>query len=119
MEIDRSTVSYYIHGRNISSSSVHVAKVILGLCPQDSFRMIYALCGDEKLTFTILKYCSDNPKVSIKNTCIGCGVCVEICVLKALKLVDLNSKVNLDLCCGCLWCVEYCPTNSIKVLDVE
>ncbi|WP_458457043.1 4Fe-4S binding protein [Methanobrevibacter sp.] len=119
LEMDRSTVSHYINGRNISSGSIDVARVILDLSPQDSFRMIYALCHDEKLTFTILKYCSDNPKINIKNTCIGCGVCVDRCVMSALKIIDLNSKVNLDFCCGCLMCVEYCPTNSIEILEVE
>ena len=119
LDMDRSTVSHYIHGRNLSSGSIDVAKVILELSPQDSFRMIYALCQDEKLTFTILKYCSNNPKISIKNTCIGCGVCVDMCVMDALKIIDLNSKVNLDFCCGCLMCIEYCPTNSIEILEVE
>ena len=119
LKMDRSTVSHYIHGRNLSSGSIDVAKLILDLSPQDSFRMIYSLCQDEKLTFTILKYCSNNPKISIKNTCIGCGVCVDMCVMDALTIIDLNSKVNLDFCCGCLMCIEYCPTNSIEILEVE
>lgn len=117
LDMDRTTVSHYLHGRNISSSSIQVAKVIFELTPQDSFKMIYALCHDEKLTFTILKYCSNNPKVRVKDTCIGCSVCVEICVMNAFKLVGLASSVNLDLCCGCLMCVDNCPTDSIEVLD--
>lgn len=119
LEMDRTTVSHFIHGRNLSSNSINVARVILDLSPQDSFRMVYSLCQNEKLTFTILKYCKNNSKIKIKDTCIGCGVCVEICAMKALKLVDLNSSVNLDLCCGCLLCTDYCPTNSIEILDVE
>lgn len=119
LKMDRSTVSHYLHGRNLSSTSIDVAKVILELSPQGSFRMIYSLCQDEEVTFTILKYCSNNPKVSIKNTCIGCGVCVDACVMGALKVIDLNSTVNLDFCCGCLMCVECCSTNSIEILEVE
>lgn len=115
LEMDRTTVSHYIHGRNLSLRSIEVAKVILDLHPQDSFKMIYSLCQDKDLTFTIIKYCLNNPKISIKNTCIGCGICVELCVMKALKLTDLNSTVNLDLCCGCLLCYENCPTNSIEI----
>lgn len=119
LEMDRSTVSHYIHGRNLSLRSIDVAKAILDLNPQDSFKMVYTLCQSESLTFTILKYCSDNPKVSVKNTCIGCGVCVDTCVMDALKLTNLNSTVDLDCCCGCLLCTEYCPTNSIEILEVE
>lgn len=119
LEMDRSTVSHYIHGRNLSLRSIDVAKVILDLSPQDAFKMIYALCQSESLTFTILKYCSNYPKVCIKNTCIGCGMCVEKCVMGALKITNLNSNVDLDRCCGCLLCTEYCPTNSIQILEVE
>lgn len=119
LEIDRSTVSHYINGRNISSSSICVAKVILDLHPQDSFRMINSLCQNNDLTYTILKYCSNNPGVSITNTCIGCGFCVELCAMDALELNELSSTVNLDNCCGCLLCAEYCPTNSIEILEVE
>lgn len=119
LKMDRSTVSHYIHGRNLSLRSIEVAKVILDLSPQDSFRMIYSVCQDKDLTFTILKYCSNNPKISIKNTCIGCGMCVEICVMDALKLNGLYSSVTLDLCCGCLLCTDYCPTNSIEILTIE
>lgn len=119
LDMDRSTVSHYIHGRNLSLRSIYVARVILDLSPQDSFKMIYSLCQSEKLTFTILKYCSNNPIVSIKNTCIGCGVCVETCLMGALEMIDLNSNVNPDLCCGCLLCTENCPTNSIEILEVE
>ncbi|WP_458456437.1 4Fe-4S binding protein [Methanobrevibacter sp.] len=120
LKIDRTTVSHYLHGRNLSLRSIEVAKVILDLTPQDSFRMVYSLCQNKDLTFTILKYCLNNPKIYIKNTCIGCGLCVEICVMDALKLNnDLNCDVNLDYCCGCLLCIENCPTNSIEILDEE
>lgn len=119
LKMDRSTVSHYIHGRNLSLRSIEIAKVILDLSPPDSFRMIYSLCQNKDLTFTILKYCSNNPKIYIKNNCIGCGLCVELCVMGALKLNELNSEVDLDLCCGCLLCVEYCPTNSIEILNIE
>ncbi len=119
LKMDRSTVSHYIHDRNLSSNSIEVAKVILDLCPQDSFKMIYSLCQDKHLTFTILKYCLNNPKITIKNTCIGCGVCVDACIMDALEIINLNSKVNLDFCCGCLLCSENCPTNSIEILEVE
>lgn len=119
LKMDRTTVSHFLHGRNISSTSIDVAKVILDLSPQDSFKMVYSLCQDEELTFTILKYCCNYPKVSIKNTCIGCGVCVEVCVMDALNLIKLNSNVDLDYCCGCLMCVEYCPTDSIEILESE
>ncbi|WP_406534977.1 4Fe-4S binding protein [Methanobrevibacter sp.] len=119
LEMDRTTVSHFIHGRNLSSNSIDVARVILDLTPQDSFKMIYSLCQNEKLTFTILKYCSNNPKIRIKDSCIGCGVCVEICAMDALKLVDLNSSVDLDSCCGCLLCTDFCPTNSIEILEAD
>ena len=87
--IDRSTVSHYLNGRNISPDSIEVAKTILDFNPKD---------GDE---------------------CIGCGLCVDLCIMNAIELDSLKAKVNPLFCCGCLMCVEDCPTKAIKILEAN
>ncbi len=37
LDIDRSTVSHYLNGRNLSWNSIEVAKTITNMCPKDFF----------------------------------------------------------------------------------
>lgn len=51
-----------------------------------------------------------------KNKCDGCGICVEICPMDALRL-DTKGKAYMkyDECwyCGC--CVIDCPQKAVKL----
>lgn len=49
------------------------------------------------------------------EACVGCGVCVGRCNLKALKLEDGKISVNENLCLGCGVCVSTCPTNAMHI----
>ncbi|MBP5700013.1 MAG: 4Fe-4S binding protein, partial [Methanobrevibacter sp.] len=55
----------------------------------------------------------------INDGCIGCGLCIDLCVVKSISLDSLKAKINPRYCCGCLMCVENCPTNSIEILEVK
>jgi len=50
-----------------------------------------------------------------KELCTGCGTCLERCQMKALKLVNDISKVNLKRCIGCGLCVSTCPEEAIHL----
>ena len=62
---------------------------------------------------------SEEYKTIVSKSCIGCGLCVDLCVMKAIKLDSLKAKIEADLCCGCLICEEECPTRSIRILEVN
>ena len=49
------------------------------------------------------------------ETCSGCGLCVEACVIGAIRL-DVERKVPLicDLCGGEPACVKWCPTGCLS-----
>ena len=47
--------------------------------------------------------------------CDGCGVCVEVCPLDAIKLVDGEPKVDLVSCDGCGACVSRCPRGALRL----
>ncbi len=120
LNMDRSTVSHYLHGRNISEKSIEVAEKIFELSSKDSFIMIDCLFDNKGLMNTIIDVCSPYAyKIKIKDSCIGCGICVENCYVGAVVLDNLNAKVKKEFCCGCFKCVEACPTNSIKIMEVE
>lgn len=48
--------------------------------------------------------------------CIGCGACVDICPVAAVKMVDDAAVVDLDWCIGCGVCAVVCPTEAISIV---
>ncbi len=55
--------------------------------------------------------------ITVDESCIGCGTCVDVCFVKAIKIVDGKSVIN-DTCRGCGRCVLVCPENAIS-LNIE
>jgi 4Fe-4S ferredoxin len=118
--IDRSTVSHYLNGRNLSWNSVDVAKAITNLCPKDFLIMTHTLFKNEQKTRKIVSICKKGEYCAeVADSCIGCGLCVDLCLMKAVNLDSLKAHINSICCCGCLLCEEGCPTNSIKILEVN
>ena len=107
LKVDRSTVSHYFNGRNLSWNSIDVARTITELTPlPDQCRKIVNICKNKEYN------------AIIEDTCIGCGLCVSLCFMNAVSLVALKSQIDSINCCGCLSCKDGCPTNSIKILEI-
>ena len=120
LNMNRSTVSHYLNGRNISSNSIEVAETIMDFCRKDFVTLVYTLLKDEDQTRTLVKICSNNKYESnVESSCIACGICSDACIMNAIVLDDLKAKIDDELCCGCLICGEMCPTNSITVTEVK
>ncbi|MFQ6054045.1 MAG: 4Fe-4S binding protein [Candidatus Bathyarchaeia archaeon] len=47
--------------------------------------------------------------------CDGCGVCVEICPMDALRMRDDEPHLKYDECWYCGACVEDCPRHAIRL----
>jgi Fe-S-cluster-containing hydrogenase component 2 len=47
--------------------------------------------------------------------CIGCGVCVDICLSGALTMKNGKIYIEDRLCTGCGDCVEMCPEGAIQL----
>lgn len=120
LDIDRSTVSHYLNGRNLSWNSIDVAKTITNMCPKDFLILTQTLFKDERKTRKIISICKNGKyRAEVADSCIGCGLCVDLCLMKAVNLDSLKASINSICCCGCLLCEEGCPTNSIKILEVN
>ncbi len=120
LEIDRSTVSHYLNGRNLSWKSIEVAQTITQLIPKDFLMLVDTLLNDNEATRTLVNICKTKTfKTQIKESCIGCGLCVDLCIMKAIKLDDLQAQIDSNWCCGCQICTERCPTKSIIILEVK
>jgi ferredoxin len=48
-----------------------------------------------------------------KKKCNGCGKCVEICPVNAIKIVNEKAVISDD-CVECGVCVNQCPNNAIS-----
>ena len=51
-----------------------------------------------------------------RESCSGCGDCIDRCQMEALSLVDEIISVNEDMCLGCGNCVPACPTESLSMV---
>ncbi|MFA5498606.1 MAG: 4Fe-4S binding protein [Candidatus Cloacimonadia bacterium] len=49
------------------------------------------------------------------ETCIGCGACVEVCPVNALRMENDKAVVDADLCIDCGSCVPVCPVEAITL----
>ncbi|MFO8144319.1 MAG: 4Fe-4S binding protein [Candidatus Syntrophosphaera sp.] len=49
-----------------------------------------------------------------KETCIGCGACVDVCPVNALSMKDDKAVCDADLCIDCGACISTCPVQAIS-----
>jgi NAD-dependent dihydropyrimidine dehydrogenase PreA subunit len=57
----------------------------------------------------------------IKDECIGCGVCITSCPMKAIHMQeDCYASIDRDECVECYNCLRIeCPTEAIKEEELE
>jgi len=65
---------------------------------------------EDFLTF----YLSPRPEFS-KDICVRCGVCVESCPPKALKMGDKIPSIDYKKCIRCFCCHELCPKKAVNI----
>ena len=117
--VDRSTISHYLNGSNLSWNSIDVARTITELSPRDFLIMAEAIFDEPEQSRKIVKICQErNFEAKIEDSCIGCGLCVNACSMKAIQLESLKAHADSIQCCGCQLCKDECPTNSIKILEI-
>ena len=51
--------------------------------------------------------------------CVGCGTCVEHCLINSIKLKDNVANIILKRCIGCGVCVPNCPEGAIHLKKKE
>lgn len=52
-------------------------------------------------------------KFRVKDTCIACSKCAEVCPLNNIELVQGKPVWN-DQCTHCMACINYCPKEAIE-----
>ncbi len=52
--------------------------------------------------------------------CVGCGACLNACVIGAIKLHPKQATPLIcDQCAGKPLCVSRCPTNALTYVEIE
>ncbi len=49
-----------------------------------------------------------------KDTCIGCGACVNDCPVNALAMKDDKAECDENACIDCGACIATCPVQAIS-----
>jgi heterodisulfide reductase subunit A len=49
----------------------------------------------------------------VVNLCDGCGECVKVCPVNAIRMEDGKAKIDPFQCVGCGACVPVCPREAI------
>jgi len=53
-------------------------------------------------------------KVDLEK-CTGCGRCVEVCPVEAIKVENEKATVDNEECVDCGTCVDECPEDSLSL----
>ncbi len=76
------------------------------------------LASSKALEIVLSDYVESEPFYSFVNEekCIGCGICVESCDFKAIRINERKkAEINPSACSGCGVCVASCPKNAIDM----
>ena len=56
----------------------------------------------------------------IKNSCVACGTCANVCPIGAIKIVaGVFAEVDQTKCIGCTRCANECPASIINIITKE
>ena len=65
------------------------------------------------------KLCGEGGKImAVKvdlEKCTGCGTCVEVCPVEAIKVENEKATVDNEECVDCGTCVDECPEDSLSL----
>ena len=53
----------------------------------------------------------------VDDNCIGCGICVDTCPVKAISIIKDKASIDHDLCLECGICADVCPVDAIHEKD--
>ncbi len=53
-------------------------------------------------------------RLEVGETCVGCGICQEVCSVQAISMVDGRAAIG-ENCKGCGRCAETCPVGALTL----
>ena len=49
-----------------------------------------------------------------QNKCVGCGVCIDVCPVKAISIKNGKAVIDQNKCIHCGKCLTICPQGAIR-----
>lgn len=59
------------------------------------------------------------PKYSVSEKCIGCGICTRVCPKGCISIVDGRASYDSTRCFGCMACIHACPQKAIGYVEIK
>ena len=87
-----------------------------GKYPQEGisfFSHIIGLFGQRLWFYNKTSHYSD--KLKINDSCIGCGLCSQICPMNNIT-IENNKAVAGNMCTMCYRCISHCPQKAITLI---
>ncbi|MGG1600575.1 indolepyruvate ferredoxin oxidoreductase subunit alpha [Paenibacillus naphthalenovorans] len=58
--------------------------------------------------------------IEVKSNCTGCGACIPVCPVQALRYSDDRRKVDVAASCiDCDLCLAACPIDAIGKMNTK
>ena len=103
--------------RIVQKAEPSVEEVLTQIRAEQAFAAPKRKCGDRFLSGLVnrvfYRFCIRSSAFYGKDTCIGCGLCVEKCSRNNVRLKD-GKPVWGKECTHCMACICYCPTEAIE-----
>lgn len=55
----------------------------------------------------------------VNDSCIGCGICSQVCPVKCWEVTDGRAEYQDNGCQGCMACIHACPQKAIGMTIPE
>lgn len=79
---------------------------------------LFDLCEDDKILRLRFGFGGTEPRswhYAISENCVGCGTCVETCMMSVIQLEDGKAVIDYSGCLECGRCHETCPCGAVEV----
>lgn len=66
------------------------------------------------LVYPIYSRGRSTKRFHVTNHCVGCGKCVKMCPIEAIKMKNNKPEWVINKCVLCLGCINRCPKEAIE-----
>ena len=108
--------------QNLSATQIEINRIIkdikdrkettLQKPPRGTRRMLYWLM---QIMWLVSNPSKNKLQFLVDDSCIGCGICEQVCTTKRIKMDGERPKWVHDECNFCYACFNYCPKEAIGV----
>lgn len=103
--------------KTIRSANIKLANVINNISRRKksvNVKFTPMILFYKAFNFVFTKFLNGTSKFEVKDNCIGCGLCKDICNSQAIEIIDNKPVWIKNSCVHCLACLNRCPVQAIE-----